>query len=180
MRLPFLKHLLDSVRALARPRLMYVLGSSSLLPGHPELGGAGQPLEVSLDADLLLLPVDQALADLLKDAVGRDSLFEQRHGYYADILRPEIVETLPAGWEGRLQPVAGYDNVFALDLYDLALVKLMVGRPKDLALLQALLQLGIVEEGRLRAHYQRTPLNEDDAVTAGRNLHLVLAEVGDG
>jgi hypothetical protein len=100
MRLPFLKHLLDSVGALARPRQMYVLGSSSLLPAHPELGGAGQPLEVSLDADLLLLPVHQALADLLKDAVGRDSLFEQRHGYYVDILRPAIVETLPAGWEG--------------------------------------------------------------------------------
>ena len=159
---------------------MYVLGSSSLLPGHPELGGAGQPLEVSRDADRLLLPVDQALADLLKDAVGRDSLFEQRHGYYVDILRPEIGETLPAGCESRLQPVAGYDNVFALDLDDLALVKLMVGRPKDLALLRALLQRGIVEAGRLRAHYQRTPLNEDDAITAGRNLHVVLAEVGGG
>ena len=71
---------------------------------------------------------------LIKDAVGHESAFEQRHGYYADILRPAVAESLPAGWESRLHPVAGYDNVFALDLYDLALVKLLVGRPKDLEL----------------------------------------------
>ncbi len=51
---------------------------------------------------------------------------------WADILRPTIAETLPADWETRLHPVAGYDNVFALDPYDLAVVKLMVGRAKDL------------------------------------------------
>ena len=128
MRLPFLKHLLDSVSALARPRRITVLGSSSLLPQHPELGEPGQPLELSLDADFLLEPVDQNIADMLKDAVGHESGFEQQHGYYADILRPVITETLPAGWESRLHPVAGYDNVFALDPYDLAVVKLMVGR----------------------------------------------------
>jgi hypothetical protein len=60
------------------------------------------------------------------------------------------------------------------------LVRLTVGRPKDLALLRALLQRGIVEAGRLRAHYQRTPLGENDAITAGRNLHFLLAEVGGG
>ena len=37
--------------------------------------------------------MDEALADLLKDAVGHESLFEQRHGYYADILHPTIAET---------------------------------------------------------------------------------------
>ncbi|MBM3838170.1 MAG: hypothetical protein FJ398_09420 [Verrucomicrobia bacterium] len=37
-------------------------------------------------------------------------------------LRPVIAETLPAGWESRLHPVPGYDNVFALDPYDLAIV----------------------------------------------------------
>ena len=41
-----------------------------------------------------------------------------------------MAETLPDGWESRLVAVAGYDNVFALDVYDLALVKLMGGRPR--------------------------------------------------
>jgi hypothetical protein len=166
--------LLNSVSALAQPRRILVLGSSCLLPRYPQLGDAGQPLELSLDADLLLDPVDQSLADMLKDAVGEQSLFEQRHGYYADILRPTIAEALPAGWEGRLHPVAGYNNVFALDPYDLALVKLMLGREKDLDLLRALLKLGILEPARLRAHYQQTPLGEREALTAGRNLAIVL------
>jgi hypothetical protein len=135
-------------------------------------------LELSLDADLLVEPVDESLANLLKDAVGHESAFEQRQGYYADILRPMITETLPAGWESRLHPVAGYDNVFALDVYDLALVKLMVGREKDLALLRALLKLGILEPARLRAHYQATPLGEKEAAIAGRHLTWLLRETG--
>jgi hypothetical protein len=107
MRLPFLNHLLDSVCAIARPRRLVILGSSSLLPRHPDLGGPGRPLEVSLDADFLLEPVNQAIADVLKEAVGSESVFEQHHGYYADILKPSIVETLPPGWESRLTDGAG-------------------------------------------------------------------------
>jgi hypothetical protein len=178
MRLQFLTHLLDSVAALARPRRIVVLGSSSLLPTHPQLGESGQPLELSLDADLLLDPIDESLAGWLKETVGQESVFEQRHGYYADILRPLIAETLPAGWAERLHPVTGYDNVFALDVYDLALVKLMVGRPKDLELMRALLKLGILDPERLRAHYQRTPLEEREGLIAGRQLNLLLAERG--
>ena len=86
-----MNHLLDAVSALARPRRIIVLGSSSLLPTHPELGEAGEPLELTTDADLLLEPVDEAMVDLLKDAVGHPSAFEQRQGYYADILRPGVV-----------------------------------------------------------------------------------------
>lgn len=63
----------------------------------------GSPLEVSLDADLIVDPVDQGIADMLKDAIGVDSGFMQMNGYYANILRPTISETLPAGWEDRLQ-----------------------------------------------------------------------------
>jgi len=178
MRLQFLNHLLNAVSALAQPRRIVVLGSSSLLPLHPHLGEAGQPLELSLDADLLLDPMDQTIADVLKDAIGQESHFEQRYGYYADILRPVIAETLPAGWEMRLVPVAGYDNVFALDPYDLAMVKLVVGRPKDLDLIRALLKLGILEPQRLSRHYQQTPLGEREAFTAGRHLQMLLRELG--
>ena len=178
MRLRSLIQLLEATRALARPDRIVIIGSSSLLPTHPGLGEPGQPLETSYDSDLLISPIDEEMAAVLGEAVGQQSLFAKRHGYYADILRPTIAEALPAGWESRLHPVAGYDNVFALDLYDLALVKLMVGRQKDLDLLRALLKLGILEPARLRAHYHQTPLGEREAVTAGRNLQLLLSEPG--
>lgn len=174
MRLPFLKHLLDSVTTLAHPQRIVILRSSSLLPGHPELGDPGQPLEVSLDADFLLEPSNEIVAGMLKDALGKESRFEQQYGYYADILRPEIAETLPFEWGKRLVLMAGYPNVFALNPYDLAMVKLVVGREKDLDLLRAMLKLAIVEPDRLRTHYQNTPLGEREATDAGRNFTRLL------
>ena len=119
MRLRSLTRLLEVTRAVAEPRRIVIIGSASLLPAHPELGDPGQPLDASYDADLLLDPIDEELAAILGEAVGQQSLFTKRHGYYADILRPEMAETLPVGWEARLHAVAGYDNVFALDPYDL-------------------------------------------------------------
>ena len=178
MRLQSLNHLIEVVRAVARPQRVQILGSASLLPLHPELGNAGGVLERTADADFLLDPSNEAIAESLQFAAGRDSAFMSQNGYYADILRPVMAETLPAGWEARLHPVTGYDNVFSLDPYDLAVVKLMVGREKDLDLLRAMLRLNIVEPARLRQHYQQTPLGEREAVTAGRNLHLLLRELG--
>lgn len=176
MRLQSLNHLIEVVRAVARPRRICLLGSSSLLARFADLGESGQPLELTADADFLIEPVNEAIAESLQLAAGQDSAFMAQFGYYADILRPVMAETLPAGWESRLHPMPGYDNVFALDPYDLALVKLMVGRAKDLDLVRAMLRLGIVEPERLRSHYQQSSLCERESVTAGRNLTMLLRE----
>ena len=177
MRFRTLTPLLSIVQSLVEPDRITIIGSSSLLPQNPTLGEPGQPLEASYDVDLLLTPIDEETAAILGEAVGQQSLFTKRGGYYADILRPTMRDTLPAGWESRLHPVVGYTNVFALDIYDLALVKLMVGREKDLNLLRALFQLGLIEPARVREHYQRCPLGEHDAMNAGRNLTLLLKEL---
>jgi hypothetical protein len=177
MRLQSLKHLIEVIVAVARPESIRIIGSSSLLPGHPELGESNCPLEVTTDADFLLEPINEGIAESLQLAVGEDSAFMAKFGYYADILRPTMGETLPAGWESRLHPMVGYTNVFTLDVYDLALVKLMVGREKDLNLLRALFQMGLIQPARLREHYQQCPLGEKEAMTAGRNLTLLLREL---
>ena len=178
MRLQSLKHLIEVIVAVARPTAIRIIGSGSLLPAHPELGEPGCPLELTSDADFLLEPINEGIAESLQLAAGADSAFMAQFGYYADILRPVIAEALPAGWETRLHPVAGYTNVFALDVYDLALVKLMVGREKDLNLLRALFRLGIIEPARVRQHYQNSPLGEREALDAGRNLAALLKELG--
>jgi hypothetical protein len=170
--------LLEIVQSLAKPERITIVGSSSLLPENSSLGEPGQPLEASYDADLLLMPIDDELAAILMESVGQQSLFTKRHGYYADILRPIMGETLPDGWESRLHPVAGYANVFALDIYDLALVKLMVGREKDLELLRALLRMNLIEPAKLQQHYQNCPMGEREAVVAGRNLTALLTAIG--
>ena len=174
MRIQSLKHLIEVVRVVAHPNKVWLLGSASLLATHPELGEKGNPLELAEDADFLLDPSNEGIAESLQLAAGRDSAFMKEFGCYLDILRPTITETLPTGWKSRLVPVIGYDNVFALGSYDLAIIKLRLGRSKDLELVRAMLRLKIVEPTELRHHYQQTPLNEADTFTAGRNLQIVL------
>jgi hypothetical protein len=160
MRLPALKHLLSAVQSLARARSIRVLGSSALLASFPELGEAGEPLELSFDADLLVEPCDEQLAAMLHEAVGEGSLFAQRTGYHADILRPGIIESLPPGWEGRLVKLDETDAVAALSPEDLLVVKLRAGRAKDLELCRALIQRRLVTSSAVRQRLEQTPLDE--------------------
>ncbi|MCX6867693.1 MAG: hypothetical protein NTV46_16035 [Verrucomicrobia bacterium] len=66
------------------------------------------------------------------------------------ILRDSILDTLPAGWRERLVPVPETLAAFALDPHDLAAVKLLVGRPKDLALVQHLHSAALLQPGTVR------------------------------
>ncbi len=170
MHLRSLEHLLQAVSALVHPEQIIVLGSSSLLGTDGKLGEPGQPVEFSLDADLLLFPTNDQLAGVLHEAVGEDSLFHRNYGCFADILKPEIRNTLPKGWEARLVKIPGIPQAYCLEPHDLALVKLSLGRPKDVALLRELLRLGTITMPELQKRYQATPWDEHRLVTIGRNL----------
>ena len=158
MRLPALNHLLGAVQALARAGRIRVLGSSALLASFPELGETGGPLELSFDADLLIEPCDEQLAAMLHEAVGEGSLFAQRTGYNADILRPEIIQTLPPGWESRLVKLG--ETAAALSPEDLLVVKLRAGRAKDLELCRALIRRQLITVSAIRQRLDQTPLDE--------------------
>lgn len=77
-------------------------------------------------------PCDEELAAVLHKAVGEGSLFAKRTGYHADFLRPNIEESLLKGWHERLVPLEAVPNADALEPLDLMVVKLRVGREKDL------------------------------------------------
>ncbi|MBI5773937.1 MAG: hypothetical protein HZA89_09380 [Verrucomicrobia bacterium] len=170
-----MKHIVEAVRALAHSERIRVLGSSALLGSFAELGEAGGPLELTFDADLLVEPCDEQLAALLHEAVGEGSLFSQRTGYHADILRPEIIETLPTGWESRLVPLDAATNATALAPEDLLVVKLRTGRPKDLQLCRAVVQRGLVSPARLHARLDATPLNERETTLVYRRLREIVS-----
>jgi len=174
MRLPALKHLVESVRSLGQSRKVIVLGSASLLASFPELGEM-ELLESTYDGDLLLEPINKEIAGYLVEAVGQGSLFRAEHGYHADILHPTIVESLPPGWEERLVVMEGFENVFALEPCDLAAVKVGVGREKDLALVRGLLGLGKITAGKLRDRLHAMPLGEKEMFRAGRNFSDLIA-----
>jgi hypothetical protein len=175
MRLPALKHLLGAVQSLAHPERIRVLGSSALLASFPELGEPGGPLELSYDADLLVEPCDEPLAAMLHEAVGEGSLFAQRTGYHADILRPEIGATLPPGWEKRLVNLDETKMQAALSPEDLLVAKLRAGRAKDLELCRALIRRQLVAPLALQQRLEQTPLDEREIRPVYERLREVSA-----
>lgn len=150
MTLVALQHLLRSAVALADDRQFLVLGSAALLASLPELGEGEGLLASTYDADLCPDPFDELTAVMLDEALGEDRAYFRKHGYHAHILRDSILQTLPAGWRGRLVDVPGCPDAHALDPHDLTAVKLLVGRPKDLALVRQLLASGRLDPRILR------------------------------
>ena len=151
MNLPALQHIIRSAQALAEDRDILVLGSASLLASFPQLGNADSPLAATYDADLCPDPFDELTGTMLDEALGENRAYYLRHGYHADILRDTILETLPAGWRERLVSVPGCTAAHALEPHDLAAVKLLVGRPKDISLLVHLHSAGLIEAEVVRA-----------------------------
>jgi hypothetical protein len=176
MQLRSLEHLVEAVQALARPVRVVVLRSSALLGVDARLGNPGEMLETSCDADLLLTPVDEDTARMLQEAMGEGSLFHSRYACFADILRPDIVETFPAGWAQRLVPLAGHAGAFYLDPHDLALVKAAPGGAKDMESVGGLLKRGCIQPAELRRRFQASGWNEHRMKAAGRNLERLLTE----
>ena len=176
MRLRSLKQLVDIVKAMTRPKQITVLGSSSLLASSPDLGEKGRPLEMSLDADFLVDPCDEGQAGILHEAIGEGSLFHREYGVYADFMRPDITETFPGGWEERCVILGRDHAVRCLNPIDLALVKLKLGRAKDVDLLKSLLGVGIIRLGALQKAYQETTMNEREMFKAGRLLRRLEVE----
>ena len=149
MNLAALQHLARAAQVLADDRQIVVIGSASLLASFPELGADGGLLATTFDGDLCFRPFDEATGNILNEALCEAGAFHLRYGYYADIVRPEILDILPAGWDVRLRPVPGLENAVALDPHDLAIAKLFAGRPKDLNLIRALLATGRLEAQRV-------------------------------
>jgi len=71
---------------------------------------------------------------------------------------------------GSASLLDGFDSVFALDPCDLAAVKVVVGREKDLTLVRGLLRLNKITEEKLRERLHTMPLGEKEMFRAGRNF----------
>ena len=171
-----LEELLREAAALVDYECICFFGSESLLVEHPRLGEHGQPLAASLDADFVLLPEDAEKARILLARLGRGRTFASERGFHADVLRPDITELFPPGWEERLEPMPGFDGVFFLEMADLAVAKLHAGRPKDVEVLVHLLKEGLLDAKVVRARLDATPLREKDIVKLYAVWERVLGE----
>jgi len=171
MRLDALKHLARAVLTTAEVEKIVIFGSASLLPLFPELGDDhGGPLSRTFDADMIPLPFSEDVGMMLHKTFGESRAFHLHFGYYADIVRPEISDMFPQGWEERLIPVPDVERAFCIEPHDMAAAKCQAGRPKDIELLALLISSGRIDPEVVTERLFGVAMREAMIVTSHRCL----------
>jgi hypothetical protein len=169
-------HLVHVAKALAPDRRIVVFGSMCVVVKHPTIADETPLYRNTLDADFIPEPWSEQLGQFMNETMGKESPFRTYNGYYADIVRPDAYDQFPPGFQERLVPISGFENAFALEIHDMAVAKLWAGRPKDIALLSALLHLEKLDEAVLRKRLWDTPMVEKWIVKTHDVLERSVAE----
>ncbi len=179
MDLPSLIKLVAAIRESGDSRKLVLFGSASVLASYPDLGtDENSMVRRSRDADFVLDPWDEELALRIHERVGARKSFDVEFGFYADIIRPMAYENFPPGWEDRAVPLADCRRVICLEPHDMAVAKCFPARPKDRALLVALIRAGRLQPPVLRERLSSMPLTEAWIVKTHRFLQETAAEAG--
>lgn len=139
MRREQLEHILRAAADVTHESEFVIVGAASLLGTIPD-----PPPELALTFEADLYPANRPdLSDELNGNIGELSMFHDLHRIYAHGVGPTTA-VLPTGWENRLVRLSGPGTNGAvglcLEVNDLAVSKLVAGRPKDLEFVQALLR----------------------------------------
>ena len=162
-----LEHIVRASGSIAGCREVVVIGSQALLGACPD---APPDLLTSMEADLY--PADApGKADLIDGCIGELSPFHDTFGYYAHGVGPDTA-TLPMGWKERLVRVenenTGGTTALCLAPVDLAISKLLAGRPKDIEFVRRMISIKAITEHAIRQTIQE--LKPDDAFRVTQRL----------
>lgn len=168
-----LEHVLRAAAAVSDERDIVVIGSQSILGQFPDAPAA---LLVSIEADVY--PRDaQDKSDVIDGAIGELSAFHEAFGYYAHGV-DRTTAVLPEGWDRRLVRVENANTAGAvgwcLEAHDLAVSKLIAGRPKDVDFVAVLIRERMVDAQVVEARIDTVPIT-DGRVAAARALIRRLA-----
>jgi hypothetical protein len=167
-----LEHLVRASGSISGCRDVVIIGSQALLGACPD---APSEIMTSMEADLY--PADDpGKAELIDGCIGELSPFHETFGYYAHGVGPETA-TLPSGWKGRLVQVenenTGGTTGWCLAPVDLAVSKLLAGRPKDIEFVRQMILIGVVTEQAIRGLLNE--LTPDNATHASDRLRSALS-----
>ena len=167
-----LEHIIGAAGTIADDPDIIVVGSQSVLGQFPDAGGE---LLVSVEADVYPKNWPDR-SDLIDGSIGEGSPFQMAFGYYAHGV-DSSTSILPTGWQERLILVSGentrYIRGWCLEVHDLAIAKLVAGRPKDLDFLRHLLDGGYVEAATLWSRLEAVDLDEQaGTIVRGRLSQL--------
>jgi hypothetical protein len=129
---------------------LVIMGSQSILAAFPT-AALDRRLLMSAEVDIMPVAADadeiERLSDYLHGALGQDSYFQQTHGFHVDGISIDTA-VLPPDWVRRLIPVvdpASGATGWCLDPHDLAVAKLIAGRPKDLDFVRILVEDRLID-----------------------------------
>jgi len=138
---------------------LVIMGSQSILASYSATV-LDSALMMSAEVDIMPIAVDRdeinRLSDHLDGSLGQESHFHESFGFHVDGISIET-SVLPDGWVDRLipevDPSSGATG-WCLDPHDLAVAKLIAGRPKDnefvdILVVQRLVDAAVVREGLL-------------------------------
>lgn len=151
-----LEHIIRATGAIVDSRTIVVIGSQAILGSVPN---PPAELAVSMEADVW--PEDAPeKSDLIDGAIGELSPFHETYGYYAHGVGPETAE-LPSGWRQRAVAVCNENTLgitgLCLHPVDIAVSKLLAGRPKDLDFVRTCIKNGLVTRGNVLAVLDELP-----------------------
>ncbi len=166
-----LEHIVRASGSISGCRELVVIGSQAILGAWPD---APKELLTSMEADLY--PAEApGKAELIDGCIGELSPFHDTFGYYAHGVGPETA-TLPSGWKRRLIRVenenTGGSVALCLAPVDLAISKLLAGRPKDIEFVATMMRMKVVAEPSIRQAIQE--LEPADIIRADQLLGSCL------
>lgn len=169
-----LEHLLRAVGEISGDKEVIVIGSQSILGQFPDA-----PHELLASMEIDCYPRNHPeLSDKVDGAIGEGSRFHALHGYYAQGVGPETA-VLPEEWQKRLVTIenenTGGITGLCLEVHDLAIAKLVAGRPKDLQFVRVLSRREMINKKMMKARLRDTKVaSELRKILTGRIKAVLL------
>ncbi|WP_051702015.1 DUF6036 family nucleotidyltransferase [Mycetocola saprophilus] len=152
-----LAHVLRAASRIGQDQDILVIGSQAILGTFDE-DDLPDEATASIEADIAFLDdPGRVKADRVEGAIGEFSDFHSMNGFYAEGIHIETA-VLPVGWKDRLVTwdlqSSRPSHPHFLEPHDLAISKLIAGREKDVAFVDALIMHRLIDLPTLieRAH----------------------------
>src|SRR5258706_12026093 len=153
------ENLLRRAGELARDWDFFLIGSQAI---RGVSSAIPRDFPKTIEADLYPRHHSQAWG-MLRERLGKGSVFFKKHGYYLDCTDPGLA-TLPDGWTERLIPFrtprTGGVTAWCLEPHDLFVSKLVAWREKDQQFLRAMLKHKLAKPRIIRARIGELPLSQ--------------------
>ncbi len=178
MRRSELEHVIRASGDIAQDDEITIIGSQAILGQFPD---APVRLLTSMETDVY--PRNKpALADKVDGAIGEGSPFHEEFGYYAQGVGPETA-VLPSDWQDRLVSIRNENTKgvtgLCVEVHDLAISKLIAGRPKDLEFVQELVRNKMLQQEIIMERLVATELTEEERNRIRTRIDA-LFDVNDG